>query len=171
MPTEPPHARPYAAVDIDGVLADVRHRLRFVTSPPKDWGAFFAAAPLDGLLIEGAAVAHRLAADHELVYLTGRPETCRADTAAWLAGNDLPSGRIVMRAQADHRPARETKLAALRRLARVRPVAVVVDDDVEVVRSLRAAGFPVMHADWMSARSDSETQQTLFDAQQGEGRS
>ena len=40
----------------------------------------------------------------------------------------------------------------------------VVDDDDLVVRTLREAGFTVLHATWMSA------QPTLFDAQENEGR-
>jgi hypothetical protein len=73
--------RPIAVLDIDGVLADVRHRLHHLESRPKNWAAFFAAAPRDPLLAEGAAVATHLSTDHELVYLTGRPEHCRRDTA------------------------------------------------------------------------------------------
>ena len=34
-----------AVLDIDGVLADVSHRLGHVQRRPKDWDAFFAAAP------------------------------------------------------------------------------------------------------------------------------
>ncbi len=170
MPTPPEPARPYAAVDIDGVLADVRHRLRFVASPPKDWDAFFAAAVDDGLLAEGAAVVHQLQVEHEVVYLTGRPERCRHDTVAWLARHGLPQCELVMRSVTDRRPARQTKLTALREFARRRPVALVVDDDAQVVRVLRKAGFAVMQADWMSTDTDPSTQQTLFDAQRSDGR-
>jgi hypothetical protein len=37
--------RPLAVFDLDGVLADVRHRLHFLDRRPKDWDGFFAAAP------------------------------------------------------------------------------------------------------------------------------
>lgn len=33
--------KPLAVFDIDGVLADVRHRLPHVQGRPKDWDAFF----------------------------------------------------------------------------------------------------------------------------------
>ena len=45
--------RPIAVIDIDGVLADVRHRLHLVHDRPKDWVAFFAAAPDDPPLETG----------------------------------------------------------------------------------------------------------------------
>lgn len=36
-------------VDIDGTLADIRHRRHYVASKPKNWKAFNAAMHLDGL--------------------------------------------------------------------------------------------------------------------------
>jgi phosphoglycolate phosphatase-like HAD superfamily hydrolase len=156
--------RPYAVLDIDGVLADVRHRLHHLERSPKDWSSFFAAAPRDPLLAEGAAVAATLAEDHEVVYVTGRPERCRRDTLAWLARYGLPEGRLLMRRNEDRRPARQTKLAHLRGLARKAPVAVVVDDDPEVVAAVSRAGWPTLLADWVP-RTD-----TLSEAQDADGR-
>jgi hypothetical protein len=156
----------YAAVDLDGVVADVRHRLHHLDSRPKDWDGFFGAAPQDELLDEGAAVAHRLAEDHELVWLTGRPERCRRDTLDWLARMGLPGGRLLMRRAGDRRPARIVKVEILRRLSRERPVEVLVDDDDQVVDAAREAGFAVMHAQWMS-EGDAEA---LHAAQETDGR-
>jgi hypothetical protein len=157
--------RAYAAVDIDGVLADPTHRLRFVDQRPKDWDAFFAAAPDDPPLAEGLAVVRRLVDDHAIVYLTGRPERCRADTLAWLDRHGLPPGRLVMRRPGDRRPARVAKLDLLRRLAADRPVDVLVDDDAEVCAAAERAGFTVLRADWMPPRP------ALSEAQERDGRS
>lgn len=128
-----------AVFDLDGTLADTRHRLRFLQRRPPDWDAFFAAAPEDPPLAEGVALAMELAAGHELAYLTGRPERCRADTLAWLARHGLPAGELLMRPARDRRPARKTKPELLRQLARRRTVAVVVDDDPAVCEAYRAA--------------------------------
>src|SRR3954447_22705427 len=97
---------PWAVLDVDGVLADVRHRLRHVRSSPKDWDAFFADAPDDAVLAEGLARAQELSAEHDIVYLTGRPERCRQDTLAWLAEHGCPQGSLVMRGDTGRRPAR-----------------------------------------------------------------
>jgi hypothetical protein len=161
---EEPADRPYAVLDIDGVLADVRHRLQHLETKPKAWDAFFAAAVDDPPLAEGLAVARKLAPSHEIVYLTGRPERCRADTERWLERHGLPPGRLIMRRAGDFRPARVTKVQLLRRLAEQRPVDLLVDDDPGVQRAARAAGFSVLDADWMSSEP------TLFDAQEGLGR-
>lgn len=157
-----------AVLDIDGVLADVRHRLSHVLRRPRDWDAFFAAAPLDALLPEGLNRATELAARGDIIYLTGRPERCRPDTETWLTNNGFPNAGVLMRPDTDRRPARMFKLDEVRRLAATATIDLVVDDDVLVVETLIAAGFSVEHAQWMP---ETEPQQaSLFDAQEREGR-
>jgi hypothetical protein len=180
---EPEERASVAVFDIDGVLADVRHRLHHVASRPKDWDAFFGAAPNDPPLAEGlGAVATAQRAGHLVVYLTGRPERCRAATLAWLAGQGLPEGQLFMRADADRRPARITKVATLRRLSQRHRIEAFVDDDAAVVEAVRAAGFPVLHALWMGTTTSgadgapdlpgpsSSPQEVLFEIQETEGR-
>jgi hypothetical protein len=160
-------SRPLALIDIDGVVADVRHRLHHVRRRPKDWDAFFAAAAEDGAHPEGLAVVQTLAADHEIVFLTGRPEWTRGDTVTWLDGHGLGGHRVVMRPAGDHRPAAVVKLAALRHLAHDRAVGIVVDDDVIVLCTMREAGYPVYAADW--EQRSAETAETLLAAQERDG--
>ena len=78
-------SRPLAVIDLDGVLADVRHRLHHISGGTKNWAAFFAGVGDDDVLAEGRAVVDRLAADHEIVYLTGRPERTRTAVPAGAA--------------------------------------------------------------------------------------
>jgi len=156
--------RPLAVFDIDGVLADVRHRLRFVERKPKDWDAFFDAAVDDPPLAQGVALARQSAQECEVVYVTGRPERCRADTLAWFDRHGLPPGTLSMRRGRDFRPARVAKLELLRRLAADRTVAVVVDDDEQVCDAYEAAGFRVLRARWMTEEP------VLQRAQEEEGR-
>lgn len=161
-----------AVFDIDGVIADVRHRLHHVEARPKDWSAFFAAMDGDEPLEVGVALARdQASAGHRIAYLTGRDESHRALTQAWLDRHGLPEGRLVMRRVGDRRPARLMKPEALRRLARDHDVVAVVDDDVAVVRVLREAGWPVLHATWMTEATPDGEQQALFDAQELDGRS
>ena len=141
--------RPLAVVDIDGVLADVRHRLKYLERRPKDWRGFFAAAPQDPLLDVGRDTVLRLAEVCEVVYLSGRPEHCRRDTETWFADHALPPGEVLLRPRGDFRPAKEVKVEVLRRLAERAPVTVLVDDDPGVLEAARAAGFDVLPATWM----------------------
>lgn len=155
---------PLAVVDIDGVVADVRHRLHLVAERPKRWEEFFRLASDDPPLAEGVALVRDLAADHEVLWLTGRPERTRRLTERWLAAQDLPTGPLLMRGDRDFRPARLTKRDELRRLRRGRTVAVVVDDDPEVAATLTDDGFAVRLADWLPHSS------TLRAAQERDGR-
>lgn len=154
----------FAVLDIDGVLADVRHRLHHLERRPKNWKAFFAAAAQDPPLPEGLELANLLAAEHVLVYLTGRPANLRSATEAWLRQHGLPPGRLLMRGVHDHRPARTTKIELLRRLEADHPVHVIVDDDAEVIAAAQEAGFAALHATW------AETRAVLRQAQEHEGR-
>lgn len=138
-----------AVVDLDGVLADVRHRVHHVEQRPKDWAAFFAAAPEDPVLEEGRRVVEALAEVYEIVYLSGRPEACRADTERWLARHRLPAAQLRLRPRSDLRPSRVMKVEVLGELARRLPIGVLVDDDPQVLAAARAAGYDVLPATWM----------------------
>jgi phosphoglycolate phosphatase-like HAD superfamily hydrolase len=156
--------RPLAVFDLDNTLADTAHRQRYLERKPRDWDAFFAAAPQDPPLAEGIALALESAEECEVMYLTGRPERCRRDTVDWLTTHGLPEGRIWMRRDNDRRPARRTKLEILRRLARTREIRVLVDDDELVCEDAQQAGFTVVRARWAA------TSAALKVAQEREGR-
>jgi HAD superfamily, subfamily IIIB (Acid phosphatase) len=156
-------------LDLDGVLADTRHRMHHLRRRPKDWDGFFAAAVEDPAHPQGLALAAEAAArGAEVVYLSGRPEHTRADTLAWLRRVGAPPGRVVLRAEGDRRPARLVKVAALRDLAATAALQVLVDDDPDVVSAVRAARPPlvgeVLLADWQPRDA------TLREAQQRQGR-
>ncbi|OLL76672.1 hypothetical protein Ae168Ps1_5089 [Pseudonocardia sp. Ae168_Ps1] len=154
--------RPLAVFDIDGVLADVSHRLHFLDV--HRWEKFFAAAHADPLLDEGAERLREAQKEFDVVYLTGRPERNRRLTERWLAGCGLPTGPLFMRADDDLRPARYVKREVLRLLAEEREVAMMLDDDPAVVRLLADDGWPIELATWLPHSS------TLQDAQENQGR-
>lgn len=170
----PDVAAPLVVLDIDGVLADVRHRLHYLATRPKNWDAFFAAAAKDQVLDVGAEFAKLAAQTHEIVYLTGRPEHLRAATQSWLDQQLLPPGRLLMRPAGDRRPSAIVKVHELRRLRRQSAVELLIDDDPSVVEAARAAGFTVQLADWMPRPADPDPplfgRDLLHDAQQREGR-
>jgi hypothetical protein len=150
------------------VVADVRHRVHYVEQRPKDWKRFFAAAANDEPHAEGLAVVERLATDHEVVFLTGRPAHLRDDTAAWLTKHGLGGHRLVMRPAGDRGPSARFKVRALRQLAGRRAVTVVVDDDPLVIAAMREAGYTTWHADW--EQRDAREEAALNEAQEVDGR-
>jgi hypothetical protein len=159
--------RSVVAVDIDVVVADVRHRLHHLERRPKDWGAFFAAARHDRTHAEGVELVRKLAEDHEIVFLTGRPSHLRAATERWLEEHGLGGHRVLMRSGRDRRPAAVIKVETLRRELGD-DVLLVVDDDEDVLRAMERAGYATFHADW-EARSLA-AERTLRRAQERDGR-
>ena len=151
-----------AVFDIDGVVADVRHRLHHLAHP-KSWSGFFADAADDPLLEAGARLVADLGARHDITWLTGRPEWLREVTETWLEHHALPAANLHMRPVHDRRPARLFKLGVLRTLAPA-GIAAFVDDDPEVVDAAVAAGFPAVLAEWVPRDA------ALRDAQERLGR-
>jgi hypothetical protein len=161
------HQRPIAVVDLDGVVADVRHRLRYLAGRPKDWDRFFAAARSDPAHPEGLAVVAHLAENHEIVFVTGRPNRLRDDTVEWLEEHGLGGHRLMMRPDGDRRPAAQVKRQLVVALARDREIGIVVDDDALVLQALREAGYPTFTADW--ERRLAEDERALLEVQEING--
>jgi phosphoglycolate phosphatase-like HAD superfamily hydrolase len=140
-----------AVFDVDGVVADVRHRLHHLEGPWKDWDGFFEEARLDPVLAPGAELVRRLGTEHDIVWLTGRPEWLRRVTQRWMAAAGLPHDVLFMRPPHDFRPARFYKLDMLRLIERRHRVGIgaFIDDDPEVVDAVAAAGFPATLAEWV----------------------
>ncbi len=147
--TYPGEDLPLVVVDIDGVVADVTHRLYLLDRHPRRWDEFFAAAADDPLLPEGLAMVTGLPEGHRLCWLTGRPERNRTLTAAWLARHGMPNDPLLMRPDRDRRPARQAKRDHLRALRRRHQIALVVDDDPQVIEMLTEEGLPHLLADWL----------------------
>lgn len=148
----PAGTRAIAVFDVDGTLADARHRLHWIIGKPThaDWVAFFDAAENDPPVPEGVALARRLAAGLDIAYVTARPERIHGLTAHWLTAQGLPEGSLQMKAADDRRPAREMKLAAIRELeATGRRIERVVDDDPRVTHLLQAHGYTTQLAQWI----------------------
>lgn len=144
--------RSVAVIDIDGVVADVAHRLHHIEAGARRWNAFFAAAGADTVLEPGRNLVLELAEKHRIIWLTGRPQRLRNTTVNWLRQYQLPHDELVMRPDRDYRPAVQFKLDELRGLSS-HPIAVFVDDDELVVHAARAAGFPALFADWAPRRA------------------
>ena len=121
-------AKPIVLVDVDGTLADVRHRLHHIRGgKKKNWKAFFAAMDRDKPIASTVAWVKALAEHHDIVVITGRPEEYRARTVAWLKQHEIPFADVFMRPDGDHRPDYEVKKEALLRWPK-RRIKLVIED-------------------------------------------
>ena len=141
MSTPAEAGRLIAVFDIDGVLADASHREHHLAGRSKDWDAFFAAVSDDPVLPLGRDRLRAAAQEYEVVLVSGRPERCRADTQAWLEREGMRGHRLLLRPDADRRPASVLKVELVRALGAPGDVALIVDDDEQVLAALRALGY------------------------------
>lgn len=159
-----------AFVDIDGVLADTRHREKYVTEGRQEWGPFFAQMEWDGVHESGlAAVDGLVKAGWDIVYLTGRNGHYRERTARWLENNGFSlEWDMVMRPEGLKTGLGEWK-AEVVRSAVDGPVgggfvqrwwqgfyqnALVMDDDSDVCKQVESVGFPAVLTRWQVKPSE-----------------
>ena len=160
--------------DIDGTLADASHRLHHVTGGRKDWDAFFAAMVDDACHEPIADLYVQLARDNAIVICTGRPETYREVTEAWLR-RTAGVGRwaaLYMRPAADHRPDHFVKAEML---AKMREDGfepwLAIDDRPSIVAMWRENGITCLQCcDWDDRASRSGGLLTLMIGPSGAGK-
>jgi phosphoglycolate phosphatase-like HAD superfamily hydrolase len=131
-------------VDIDGTLADLSHRLHFIQDEPKNWDAFFEWCEGDKPIWNVIRVIQCLGKENEIIYVTGRPEKVRVKTFMWLNRHNLPTGRIIMRTDGDHRADTEAKKELVDALLlEGYKVVGIFEDRPSVCRIWRSMGFTV----------------------------
>ncbi len=131
-------------VDMDGTLTDVSHRLHFINQPGKrkNWKRFFEAMDTDPPIAEIADWVRELAQQYVIVIVTGRPETYRERTIAWLRRYGVPWDEMYMRPDGDHRADHIVKKEILDAFGpRCDLIAFVIDDRPSVCDMWRAAGL------------------------------
>ena len=138
--------------DIDGVLADPRHRLHHILDKePPDWPTFEELTMLDKPFIGMLSILSTMASNPRLniVLLTSRTDRneVRAKTVKWLERQGICAGtynHLVMRSSHDERPSILVKLANLEAMG-ITPdmVMTIFEDQPDVVTGLRAAGYHV----------------------------
>ncbi len=131
-----------ALIDIDGVIADERHRTEFAER--KEWHQYFQPERIlaDGVWVEGVALVNRLVKEGwQIGYLTGRREETRRATETWLDQHMFPWGRLIMRPLPDGSPKLKLpkfKVQVMQSLPDLWDRVVLFDDDPAVVELVQA---------------------------------
>lgn len=137
----------YIIFDIDGVLADCSHRLKYIKGEKKDYDKFYSYDEvLKDKVIEGgkqaleslrALESLELALDSmeyvDIAFVSARNEKCREATADWVASNfDGSYDRILMRSKNDWRPAHQVKEDLIKKHIGFENVLFAFDDDDKI---------------------------------------
>lgn len=131
--------------DLDGTLADLRHRLHFIESSPPDWDTFFKNVYLDTPIVHMVRLCQWLekSRDWDIIIASGRSDVCKQDTITWLKEHGIRYMKLYMRQAGDHRPDDEVKQDILQQIMDdgFTPM-MVFDDRDQVVNMWRNQGIP-----------------------------
>lgn len=126
--------------DIDGVLADNRHRFKLIEQAPKEWESYYDRMSLDAVHSEMASLLYEMGRMNSIFLCTGRPQKYRTATRQWFQKQDMWEGvfRLFMRPDGDFRPNPEVKEDMAKVIQRdYHGVDMVFEDDTRSVEMWR----------------------------------
>lgn len=146
-----------AVVDIDGTLANLDHRLKYIENQVRDYSAFFANVDLDDVYITvWNAVLELKRTGHTIIILSGRPTNVGHTTNEWLCGfeyqteghESIDPDYLFMRQAGDHRPDNQVKRQLMETMflhgLNKEAIKVVLDDRDSVCAVWREMGLPLL---------------------------
>jgi len=136
--------------DIDGTLADIRHRRGYLDGDRPDWNRFNAAMGEDIPNAPIVALYNTLweTGQFNIHLTTGRNEKFRKVTEQWLIWNKIPFDRMFMRKDNDNRADHLIKEEILNQLlAEGHQIEFTVDDRQQVVDMWRRNGVTCLQCD------------------------
>lgn len=140
--------------DIDGTIADCRHRIHHIKGIDKpDWHAFDRDGHKDAPIWEVIEVLGALRrAGYYIVLATGRSERGRDYTEQWLSDQGIEYDYLLMRPDGDHRPdtiVKKEVFDAFLQEEEIKPSDIkgIFEDRKRVVDMWRTAGYRVFQVD------------------------
>lgn len=136
--------------DIDGTLADIKHRRVFLDGPRPDWARFNAAMGEDSPNASVVSLYMTLwqSGAYNIEIVTGRNEAFRKVTETWLTWNEIPFNRVTMRSDKDYRADHIIKEEILKQFQKEGlSILFTVDDRQQVVDMWRRNGITCLQCD------------------------
>lgn len=135
--------------DIDGTMANIDHRLKYVkTDGKKDWKNFFGELKNDKINEWCRDLLNILDTKYQTVFCSGRPDDHRQATVDWLNANDIYPfmyQHLFMRRRGDFRQDYIIKEVILDfELLTRYDVHMIIDDRQQVVDMYRNRGYTVL---------------------------
>lgn len=134
-------------VDIDGTLADCSRRVHHIQKTPKDWDAFYTGCGEDKPIghIHWLLCRMKTFDDIQVLFVTGRAERIRLETANWLHQREIFAFELFMRPDGDHRTDDILKREIYERdIAPYYDVLFALEDRGRVCQMWRSIGVPCL---------------------------
>lgn len=136
-------------VDIDGTIAKVGDRLKYLRQEKKDWDSFYEHCDEDEPIKDIIDVVQALYwDDYKIVFCTGRRESVRFKTVVWIQKNCVSEFDLLMRPDGDFRHDTMVKPELLAN-AGVSPkeVLCILEDRDSMVAKWRELGYRCLQVD------------------------
>ena len=139
--------RDVVVCDIDGTIADIKHRLHYVKDGKKDWDGFFSKMDKDSLREDVFEILKEKESEgKQIIFVSARPEDYREVTKKWLEDNvKLESPLMLfMRSKGDSRPDTIVKNQIYNNYLKDMNVTLVIDDRPCVIRMWKELGLETL---------------------------
>lgn len=130
-------------VDLDGTLANIKHRLHLIQGEKKDFDSFYLSLGGDTPNLWCKAIMDMFwAHGYDVVIVSARRKSCDGPTRRWLEEHDIKYNDLILtRPEGDHTPDTELKKAWLHGFEGRDRILFVLDDRTKVVDMWRAEGL------------------------------
>lgn len=136
-------------VDIDGTIAKVGDRLKYLKETPTDWDKFYSSCFEDEPIQVIIDLIENLHHSYEMVYCTGRREEVRDITTKWLLQKGLFPNTLLMRPNGDKRHDTEVKPEQLKLEGiELNQIAFVLEDRDSMVKKWRDLGVKCLQVEY-----------------------
>lgn len=138
---------PYVLCDIDGTIADIKHRLQYARGETKDWKKFFSLISEDTVRKDVQKILIDLYNEgNTIIFVSARPDTYRQQTLEWLEKHYLSfAWTLIMRRGND---TREDSVIKKQILDTYFPdktkIKCVIDDRPRVIKMWKDEGLEVI---------------------------
>lgn len=134
--------------DLDGTLADCKHRLHWIKNKPKRFDKFYEEmdkdVPIKGILEIWRSImltAVSVLEKKHIIISTGRPEKYRRKTQIWIQNEFISYTDLYMRPDGDYRPDYEVKKEHLDKIREKYNVLGAFDDRKQVLKMYQENGI------------------------------
>lgn len=136
--------------DLDGTIANIDHRLKYIKGEKADWDKFFKECVNDSpitWIIELMQMIDSHPISSVILILSGRSSIVGEETVQWLEKHKVPYQYLFMREEGDYSPDEVMKKKELDNFLKDNPnykLELIVDDRQKVVDMWRDSGYNVL---------------------------